>query len=158
SDLVAKVNPLIGAVWTKRNIDLGGKLTHNGTLLSIKGPALRAKVHFHVRPEVVPSSDGSVVAHFVPTVVDNRVALTGRIVELNISNHFTRNAAQALNLDDLVRDKLSALLNEALSAPGAGLALPSAVQALGVSLATARCVMIGAKPNLVVEGTLPAVA
>ncbi|MER8516302.1 hypothetical protein NKH47_25580 [Mesorhizobium sp. M1060] len=158
SDLVAKVDPLIGSVWTKRHIDLGGRLTHNGTLLSIESPALRAKVHFHVRPEVVPSSNGSVVAYFKPTVADNRVALTGRIAEFNISNDFTRNAAQALHLDDLVMDQLGGLLNEALAAPGAGLALPPAVQALGVTLTTASFVMIDAKPSLVVEGTLPAVA
>ncbi|RUX33322.1 hypothetical protein EOA23_07275 [Mesorhizobium sp. M2A.F.Ca.ET.042.01.1.1] len=158
SDFVAKVNTLIGAAWTKRHIDLDGKLTHNGTLLSIESPALRAKVHFHVRPGFVPSSNGSVVAYFVPTVADNRIALTGRITEFNISNDITRHAAEALNLDDLVRDKLGALLNEALSAPGAGLPLPPAVQALGVALSTASFVSVGGKPSLVVEGTLPAVA
>lgn len=158
SDLVAKINTLIGAVWTKRHIDLGGKLTHNGTLLSIESPALHAKMHYYVRPEIVPSSDGSVVAYFVPMVADNRIALTGRIAEFNISNDITRTAAQALNLDDLVKDKLGALLNEALSAPGAGLALPPAVQAFGVTLSTARFVTIDGKPSLVVEGTLPAIA
>ncbi|UVK35811.1 hypothetical protein LHFGNBLO_006025 (plasmid) [Mesorhizobium sp. AR10] len=158
SDLVAKVDTLIGAVWTKRNIDLGGKLTHNGTLLSIESPALRAKVHFHVSPGLVPSSNGSIVAYFEPRVVDGRVALTGRIAEFNISNDITRHAAEALNLDDLVRDKVGALLDEALSAPGASLALPPAVLAFGVSLSTARFVTIDGKPSLVVEGALPAVA
>lgn len=158
SDLVAKIDALIAAAWTKRNIDLGGKLRHNGTLLSIESPALRAKVHFHVRPGLVPNSNGSVVAYFEPTVADSRVALTGRIVEFNISNDITRHAAEALNLDDLVRDKLGALLDEALSAPGASLALPPAVIAFGVSLSTARFVTIDGKPSLVVEGTLPAAA
>jgi hypothetical protein len=158
SDLVANVNILIGAVWTKRNIDLGGKLTHNGTILSIETPVLRAKVHFRARPGPVPDSNGSVVAYFEPTVGENRVALAGRIVEFNISNDLTRHAAKALNLDDLVKDKLGALLNEALSAPGASLALPPAVLALGVKLSAASFVLIDGRPSLVVEGTLPTVA
>jgi hypothetical protein len=158
SDLVANVNTLIGAVWTKRNIDLGGKLTHNGTILSVETPALRAKVHFRARPGLVPDSNGSVVAYFDPTVAENRVALAGRIVEFNISNDITRHAAEALKLDDLVRDKLGTLLNEALSAPGASLALPPAVHALGVKLSAVSFVLIDGRPSLIVEGTLPAVA
>ena len=139
-------------------IDLGGKLSHRGTLLSIETPAIRAKVHFHVSPGLVPSSNGNVVAVFQPTVANNRIALSGSIAEFNISNDITRSAADALDLGDTVRDKLGSLLDEALSAPGAGLALPPAVQALGVNLATARFATIDGMPSLVVEGTLPALA
>jgi hypothetical protein len=158
SDLIAKADALIEAAWVARKIDLGGKLSHRGTLLSIETPAIRAKVHFHVSPGLVPSSNGSVVAVFQPTVTDNRIALSGSIAEFNISNDITRGAVDALDLDDMVRDKLGSLLDEALSAPGAGLALPPAVQALGVNLATAWFATIDGTPSLVVEGTLPALA
>lgn len=158
SDLIAKADALIEAAWATREIDLDGKLSHRGTLLSIETPAIRAKVHFHVSPGLVPSSNGSVVAVFRPTVADNRIALSSSIAEFNISNDITRSAADALDLDDTVKNKLGTLLDEALSAPGAVLALPPAVQALGVDLAIARFATIDGMPSLVVEGTLPALA
>ncbi len=154
SDLISKIDTLINAVWD----DLGGRLRHNGTLLSIEGDRMRAKVHFRVRPGGVPSSNGSVVAYFSLSVANNEVGATGMVTELNISNDVTRNVAKALNLDDKLKGKLNEVLSKALSAPKMKFALPPLAQALGVTLEGATFGIVEGQPALTATGTLPTAA
>ena len=144
---------------TLANRHAHGDISHKGSSVWAENGLLHVKVHLNYRVGgLIGSTNGSVIAIFQAIVDENSVRLSPLSTDIRISNDLVRIGADLTGFRNDLRRQIMQSLTDVLSADNALLALPPAVQKMGITLAAAHFDNKEGKVVAIFTGTMPKAA